>query len=265
MDEFVFRQNDSSSSSWFSLELVVASSVIRKGGGGQVGPKNHGFDVLCRRISTQPWKLRILKKRRWSFFLWPWLQSPLRSRSALWDKFHYVSVLCYVVWWDWWAQVWQIKELQTNGDKWIQNSLLMVNACECCKDLYCPNLWIASNYWPCVFCFTLLNPTAVNQCLAFIIYHFTKKTQRSPYFFFVLLCQIPEEQDALLCEDDEFVESKILRAQRFKRSFVMEGLGMSWMITWVNPCQMGCSIWNMCECYEIYDFCAKVFIRMTTN
>ena len=83
MDEFVFRQNDSSSSSWFSLELVVASSVIRKaGGGGQVGPKNRGFDVLC----TQPWKLRILKKRRWSFFLWPWLQSPLRSRSALWDK-----------------------------------------------------------------------------------------------------------------------------------------------------------------------------------
>eukprot|EP00434_Breviolum_minutum_P006657 symbB.v1.2.005876.t3/scaffold345.1/size224439/1 len=45
----------------------------------RVGPKNRGFDVLC----TQPWKLRILKKRRWSFFLWPWLQSPLRSRSKM--------------------------------------------------------------------------------------------------------------------------------------------------------------------------------------
>ena len=93
-----------------AARISCGQSSHQKGGGGQVGPKNHGFDVLCRRISTQPWKLRISKKRRWSFFLWPWLQSPLRSRSALWDKFHCdVSVLCYVVRWDWWAQVWQIK------------------------------------------------------------------------------------------------------------------------------------------------------------
>lgn len=238
------------------LELVVASRVIRKGGGVRSGQKI--MDLMCCAGGFQRSRgnFRILKKRRWSFFLWPWLQSPLRSRSALWDKCHCdVSVLCYVVWWDWWAQVWQIKTA-ANKRRQMDSEFMVDGECmwmlQRFLDFYCPNLWIASNYWPfCLFCFTLLNPTAVNQFLVFIIIPQQKNAEKSVLFFVLvqLLCQKSQGARCTLVWRRGICWIKDPPSSTFQTKLrllvvvffcfgggkiVTEGLGMSWMITWVN-------------------------------
>ena len=251
------------------LELVVASWVIRKGG---VRSGQKIMDLMCeiRRIPTQPWKLRISKSGAGASFC----GHGCRARCAAGVHFGtsgplwcFGLVLCRVVGVVGTSMTNKdcCKQTETNGFRihgwwWMHVNaakIFIVPTCE--SPHFC--LFVS-------LCSTQRQLTNVSRSLSF-----HKKSREVRVFFkfwenyCVKLCGIPEEQDALLCEDEEFVESKILRAQRFKRSFVFSLLlffffrrgedrhGRAWNVVddyLGKPCQMGCSIWNVCERYEIY-------------
>ena len=161
------------------LELVVASWVIRKGG---VRSGQKIMDLMCeiRRIPTQPWKLRISKSGAGASFC----GHGCRARCAAGVHFGtsgplwcFGLVLCRVVGVVGTSMTNKdcCKQTETNGFRIHGWWWMHVNAA---KIFIVPNLWIASFLF---VCFTLLNPTAVNQCLAFII--ISQKKQRGPCFF----------------------------------------------------------------------------------
>ena len=92
------------------LELVVASWVIRKGGGSGRAKKSWIWCVKSGGFQRSRGNLEFQRAALELLFVAMAAEPAAQQECTLGQVDHCdVSVLCYVVWWEWWAQVWQIK------------------------------------------------------------------------------------------------------------------------------------------------------------